>query len=255
MEHHNLPSYNRFRTAESKYLYLLESGASDNELETQSSLVQYLRDEYERDREQLLNNQCIINRYNLRSLIDILGLMNESGPDDLFVFDFDETLMSRRHKLWLEGVLRYNHNIDSKSDARSMELLPYPGFQNIIDLSRQHPTMILTRRNTDGVNEINDILSPYNVNIPVAGTIDDNGKIYPKGDILLSILNANRPYNIVNFIDDGDDNILSVQNIFQTHCPYKLTINLYKVPGESAFDPNISENNKFRNQEEYINYM
>lgn len=253
-------SYESLRNAENLRDYLISDNATEPEIGRQSNIIDYRRNLYqgqvsvmERAKQNLAKN-CNINRYKVESLIHVTEILRNSTPNDLLVFDFDDTLVGKKGNLWLQGALRYNPTRDTNNNFN--DLIPYPGFDEFIELSKTRPTIILTKRNSRGVLEIENLMLKYGLKIPVVGTIDDGDTMRPKvrskGEVLMDVLALNPPYSSVYFIDDTYQNVDSVRDHLSKYCPYTTNVNLIDLDATNAFNPNLSDEEMSENQQEYL---
>lgn len=255
MDPHNYESYQNYIQAERELVRMYNDyTTSSRDIDEQLELVQYFRNIYENERENMMKEMsypdCIISFQEITDLNIIYQKMLNSRRNELFVFDFDETLMIKKYKLWINGIIRYVHGDNGNN------LIPFPLVGEILSLSKNANIFILTRRNHSGVSEIYKILHSNGIHgIKVIGTVDRSGDITPKGEILLNIVEKNQSIDVLHFIDDDQSNIDSAHEVFSNECPRDIKINLYKANLIDSVSPNMSEFEKSRNREEYFSYL
>jgi hypothetical protein len=253
MDPHNLQSFKNYKEAEDLYFSLMAQGYDDQDLMPYQRQVEALRQVYETERHLYQTAQvpiepiCNIIQRPERSLTQIAPLIS-NRDDEIFVFDFDDTLAARYGMLWNNGLRRYD---PSKQDD---DFAPMPGFDALVTALRNNNNyfMIVSSRNPDGVAELNQYLSQFGVPVYAVGTREADGTETPKGEWILNLMNANPNYTKWNFVDDMAENIESVRDVVSRNCPRSLTLNLFHVYGIQEFGQGLSMNLRAQYQEEYF---
>lgn len=259
MDPHALQSYRDFEDAEDQYIQLIAAGYPDMELQSYERHLDQLRQAYEMERreierqqlESIPSVQCRINDLPQRSLREIAPLVAASRQDEIFVFDFDDTLAVRYGMVWNAGYQPYDQS------KQADDFVGMPGFDDLINTLKQTNNffLVLSNRNADGVAEADSYLTQFGVEVFAVGTRQPDGTSISKGDWLLALINANPHYTVWNFVDDIGENLESAREVISSKCPRSLTLNLFQVYGIQEFGHNISIPERERNQEQYFATM
>jgi len=186
----------------------------------------------------------------------IKDLVDRSGPDSLFVIDFDDTLFTRFANLFIKG-----YPTPSIADFRKINLgnfFPYPGTLEILQKPEIFPStspkiFILTNRNAQGVEEAKEVLKTFDLNARVYGIIKQESKGQKLAEILRIESEWLRGVKNIYFIDDGDTHIRSVKEItgaYLSTLSNGTTLTVCLGEGDGQF-VNLRDEEKQENVEDY----
>lgn len=167
--------------------------------------------------------KCDIIIKNIKSLYTLNLTVKKCKDDELFIFDFDDTLTT----------IVDEHNFCTTPLNKIPDPNCYIFLKYAADILSQNckNMMVLTARDEFGVADVKNVLETFGVyNIIVVGSINSSGRLIPKGEIIHEISKLNPKFKTIHFIDDNIHNIDSTESVFLQKCARPMKIILYKMP-------------------------
>lgn len=172
----------------------------------------------------MTSGECRIIKHGDTRLAEIRDIMINSDDKHLFVFDYDDTLVTKYYKLSNRQKELYDGEIHS-----IYQTIPYQGFNDIVELSKTKSVVVLTKRHQKAVDCVVEHLNNVKAKALVVGTININRKSVPKGEVLLDLVKQNTKFETIHFMDDLDDNLESVcYNFASKEIGRFIELNVYR---------------------------